>query len=652
MRLVNIEVEGFRLFKKVSLGIEEKTTAIVGRNNSGKTSLTEIFRRLLGGNTPVFQLEDFSLGLHDKFWEAFSSRGKSDQEIRELLPIIKIQLSFSYKPDEDLGPLTDFVIDLDPSCKEAIVEIRYEVEDGKIQKLFDDIKKVSGTKKKQKEHFFKVIKERIPKCFAVNLFAVDPNKPENRKKVEWPRLLAVLQGGFINAQRGLDDLTHKENDVLGKIFGVLFATALSNSASAGDRTTAQELADAVQTIQEDTDEKFNKQLTNLLPAFALFGYKGLPDPALRTQTIFDVQRLLNNHTKIVYSGVNGVHLPEAFNGLGVRNLIFILLKLYELFKIFQSNPTAPGVHVIFIEEPEAHLHPQMQEVFISKLGEVAAAFVKKEGGREWPVQFVVTTHSSHIANKAHFSAIRYFLAVPPAKTPFCETKIKDLRKGLTGVSAEDKKFLHQYMSLTRCDLLFADKIILIEGTSERLLLPRMIEKLDDGKPPEKQLSSQYVSILEVGGAYAHRFFGLLGFLELRTLIITDIDSAKFDKGRYVAEEVQSSTHTTNACIKEWFGDKNISPATLISKTDAEKIKGSYRLAYQVPESGKPLCGRSFEEMFIITNPKLFDNSTTAWEQAKAVKKSEFALHHAIENTEWKTPRYIAEGLEWLSESDV
>jgi putative ATP-dependent endonuclease of the OLD family len=80
------------------------------------------------------------------------------------------------------------------------------------------------------------------------------------------------------------------------------------------------------------------------------------------------------------------------------------------------------------------------------------------------------------------------------------------------------------LTLTRCDLFFADKAIIIEGTSERLLLPVIIEKLEESEPGAPKLSSQYITTMEVGGAYAHIFFSLLDFLKLRTLIITDLDS--------------------------------------------------------------------------------------------------------------------------------
>ncbi|WP_321875118.1 ATP-dependent nuclease, partial [Burkholderia cenocepacia] len=286
------------------------------------------------------------------------------------------------------------------------------------------------------------------------------------------------------------------------------------------------------------------------------------------------RKLLSNFTKVRYAGYSGVALPESYNGLGARNLIFILLQLAGFYKAFRAEAMAPGVHLIFIEEPEAHLHPQMQEVFIRQLAKTAQLLVDStEDKTPWPVQFVVSTHSSHVANEAGFESIRYFLGrdVPGAQAGVRQTRIKDLRMGLDGVSEPDRKFLHQYMTLTRCDLFFADKAILVEGLSERLLLPVVIGKLEEAEPDLPKLSSQYVTTIEVGGAYAHLFFKLLRFLELRSLVITDLDAV--EKAGGSACEVHKGTYSSNACLKAWFSDDDpFTLAGLLAKGEADKIK--------------------------------------------------------------------------------
>src|SRR3546814_21112597 len=78
----------------------------------------------------------------------------------------------------------------------------------------------------------------------------------------------------------------------------------------------------------------------------LFGYPGLVDPGLVTETSFDVAKLLSNHTRLRYRGVNGVNLPETYNGLGARNLVYMLLQILRFFREFQGTTTAAGVHQI------------------------------------------------------------------------------------------------------------------------------------------------------------------------------------------------------------------------------------------------------------------------------------------------------------------
>jgi hypothetical protein len=123
----------------------------------------------------------------------------------------------------------------------------------------------------QKAVFCRAIRERVPKHYAWSVQAVDPGDPTNTKSLDWATLRGVLGSGFINAQRGLDDVTSKDRDVLGKVLEGLLKSAQSESADEKDRAVAKELENAVQGMQTSLDGSFNQQLQSLLPAFSLFG---------------------------------------------------------------------------------------------------------------------------------------------------------------------------------------------------------------------------------------------------------------------------------------------------------------------------------------------------------------------------------------------
>jgi predicted ATP-dependent endonuclease of OLD family len=661
MHIRSAKITNFRLLADVELCLEKRTTVIVGRNNSGKTSLAEVMRRLLSDSKPNFTLEDFSNSSYEGFCSALQAKndGADEAVIRALIPAIELKLVFKYDlAQSDFGPLASFIIDLDENCSEAIVVIRFELADGGISAFFEGLPVTSMTAE-SRASFFKTLRERIPLSFRVKLWAVDPIDPTNRKSMQPADLRHLVKTGFINAQRGLDDATARDTDVLARVLEKLFTTASAATADVSDKQIADSLKTAVQGVQETIDTDFAAQLNGLIPTLEAFGYPGLNGPELQTETTLDVGKLLLNFTKVRYAGHEGISLPESYNGLGARNLIFILLQLVGFYKSFRADAPTPGMHLVFIEEPEAHLHPQMQEVFIRQLSKIVDKLVSGQDGTQWPVQFVVSTHSSHVANEAGFESIRYFLPVNNEPGNIRRAKIKDLREGLRSTSADDKKFLHQYLTLTRCDLFFADKAVLVEGLSERLLLPIIIRKLEGAEPALPKLSSQYVTVLEVGGAYAHLFFDLLAFLELPYLVITDLDSVLTPGG--TACEVHLGTATSNACIKSWFAPE--SPLTLtaiMGKQGSDKVKCKARIAYQIPETPGNPCGRTFEDAFILANSALFGLPNSSPQQleteaqaiASKVKKSDFALKYALTDTSWTSPTYILDGIRWLASADI
>ncbi|EPB6938805.1 ATP-dependent endonuclease [Proteus mirabilis] len=676
MRIEKVQVEGFRLLQNIEIMLEDTSTVIVGRNNSGKTSFTEIFERFASDNGARFRLEDFSPVQRNKFINAKELReqGAKAEDVLAALPTISLTLTFRYDgTDTNLGPLSPFIIDLDTDSTTAIVCIEYKASPATFHILFDVQPTPEGLE--PRSYFLRLLRETLPKVYGTHISAIDPTDPKNRRSFDGSSNLATLmQCNFVRAQRTLDHDKHGDTDVIGKLLNTLFKTASTPTATTRDQELAGKLRQSVEDVERSMQGSFDEMLKNLLPAMEVLGFPSLNDTELRPETTLNVEALLTGHTKVVYTGTDGVHLPEGYNGLGTRNLIYMLLQLESYHKLYRARSVCPATHLIFIEEPEAHLHPQMQEVFIAQLN----AAIKKLSASYpnepvWNVQFIISTHSPHVANAASFEAVRYFLNEAPTSKISRQTKVKDFKKGLGCISPEDQDFLHKYMTLTKCDLYFADKAILVEGTTERLLMPKLCELVDKSLDDKHKLVRQYITNVEVGGAHAHIFYPLLDFLELKTLVITDIDSTKaVKKTNKKGEEitvwekcpVADGLRTSNAAIKYWFRPEDISdnkqwhitPAELLSKTPEEKIKGSRRIAYQVAENQETgFSARSYEDALILANPALFiwpeeqDVATEAWEIAKTLGKADTALQFAIHQKEWVVPRYIHEGLTWLSE---
>jgi predicted ATP-dependent endonuclease of OLD family len=670
MYIESIAVRNFRLLHDVELGLDTATTVVVGRNNSGKTSLADVIRKFLGDRSS-FALHDFSSASYDSFCAALRAyqAGKPDEEVRALVPAIEMRVAVKYDPTvPDFGPLSDFIIDFDEAANTALIVGRYALKGGAISALFEghleaefanDDGSMDGG---HRLALFKDLALRLSQLYVLEWRAEDPGDPTNVKAVDGSAVRGLIDCQFINAQRGLDGEGSRESDVLAGVLEGLFASASLLTAEGDQRDIAESLERAVAEIQLTIDTDFKEQLQRLMPTIQSFGFPGLDGQELHTETSLDVQRLLSNNTKVRYKGYSNVDLPESYNGLGIRNLLMILFQIVGFYRRFRAHPQAPIVQLIFIEEPEAHLHPQMQEVFIRQLSEIAKR-LRGDDPALWPVQFVVSTHSSHIANETPFSKIRYFIAGSKGKPLGVRcTTIKDLGRGLSSLTGTSAAFLHQYLTLTRCDLFFADKAILIEGTTERIFVPEILRKLDTERikaGARQEIRSQYITLLEVGGAYAYMFQPLLDFLELKTLIVTDLDAVRPEKKggttKFVKRPVYLSETTSNATLKRWFG-KRPTPAELIAMPDADKVKGRVRIAYQIPEAAGANCGRTFEDAFIFANPTLFaikgetDNEKADWafEYVGNLKKSAFALRFATGLKAWTPPRYVSEGLDWLA----
>lgn len=121
------------------------------------------------------------------------------------------------------------------------------------------------------------------------------------------------------------------------------------------------------------------------------------------------QGILEGNTTVVYRHDANNQLPEHYNGLGYMNLISMIFEIEILIQEFkrekESRPA--DINLLFIEEPEAHTHPQMQCIFIKNIKKLIREGIKRADGESRPLQYVISTHSSHIVADSDFDDIKY-----------------------------------------------------------------------------------------------------------------------------------------------------------------------------------------------------------------------------------------------------
>lgn len=100
-------------------------------------------------------------------------------------------------------------------------------------------------------------------------------------------------------------------------------------------------------------------------------------------------------------------MPELYNGLGFKNLMFMGVQVRHFHSQWLATPeNRPLCLLIFIGEPEVHLHAQVQQTFITNIWKVIKDSAEAGGFSGAAPQMVVTTHSSHILDAVDFAKER------------------------------------------------------------------------------------------------------------------------------------------------------------------------------------------------------------------------------------------------------
>lgn len=721
MKIKEIKVENFRLLKEFQLELEDDLSLLIGKNNVGKTSLLVVLDKFLNyGETKKFQYNDFNLDFRTELKELIENEKLERKDYKELG--IRLRLLIEYNDKDDLEYISPILMDLDVAnnflglgfdytlsydmylnLREAYQTFKNHEEEKKAKSREKEGQYVAKTlddflDSKQSLYFF-LIRKSIHININKDTESFEEENYINLKDVTNFNLKDVVNFQYINAKRNVDN---KEVDkTLSTQTSELYKVQETDDKQ-------QEAIEQFQDRLKDTDvvlsSVYDKMFADIIDKVKKFGGMARNETIIKVVSSLQHRELLKGNTTVVYQQADK-ELPENYNGLGYMNLISMIFDIDLIIKKMQRNKERKpaDINLLFIEEPEAHTHPQMQYVFIKNIKNLLEKGISHKDGISRKLQYIVSSHSAHIVADCDFDDIKYIVHSQKNgifdKNSVIAKNMKDLQKEYE-CNAKHKQyfaFLKQYLTLNRSELFFADKAIFIEGDTERILFPAMMKKVDEESglvENENYLLSQNISIIEVG-AYSHIFEKFIRFIGLRKgLIITDLDccepvvkkdkngrkTTKYQKAQYDA--TNDTLVTSNASIKYFLNTSSIKDIlsdvpVKLSWDDAAKCwkredHGNIMLAFQYGKEGA-YQPRSFEDAFFSENKEFITSNTFSSLDPECVEKfqednnpyelaqkgvngkSSLAIEILLNgNTEtnpnfghWNIPTYIKEGLLWL-----
>lgn len=503
----SVEITNFRTFKeKQIVRFTEGINILVGPNNIGKTTIISAIRLIFDKNKFGLDINDFS-------------KIETKEELKNSSPKITVTINLQKSNKEgsdsdDLLAIRTWLTDIDNPYK-AKITMQFQLPTKYEKAYLDAVKDLDNID----SVWLELEDEFLPK-YQRKYFVGESAQPLMDNS------LSRFNCQYLPAIRDAEKRMNSGNKYL---LNKLLNFFIDYDLKSNEELKKSDIEKKMQKRHKDFHVLAVNLLKNLSPRFKE-GKKEMLKYLSQTGATFDGEEpefnsALNDHdilkefSLVVKNGESNV--PINLNGLGYNNLIYISLVLAELQQSRSSSYFGDNSSIfpfLLIEEPEAHLHPDMQYDFLKFLRNN----IKDGTTSETAKQVIITTHSPNITAAASLDDL---IVLSKYKS--------DIKIGYPGKAfnenPKDKKFVERFLDVTRSNLFFTNQIIFVEGLAEQMLIPQFMKVNTSG------IQNSHISIINLSGRYFTPFLRMFDTrnnpntaIYKQVSCLTDLDPIKGD----------------------------------------------------------------------------------------------------------------------------